>query len=330
MYTGAQPIYADIDPESYNVTPGTVEPCLTRRTRVVIAQSTFGLSPDLGLLMQLARRFGIYLVEDCAHGLGGSYQGSPNGAIADAAFFSTQWSKPVSTGIGGLAYTRNQQLASRIEKIVVQMPLPSHYQNWLLASQLAMRPLANVPRLRQPLIKTYRLLTQVMGMNVGSSSSQELSGTIMPTAYVKQMGALQRRRLKSQLAVFADQLRCRHIIAKRYDQVFADTMIRIPQRPNFAVHAMLRYAIRVPDKPATIRRAQENNILLGDWFSSPLHPVTGDLTPWHYRDGECPVAESVCADIINLPTDKSLSTDNILKILPDVFSAKKTVAAWAA
>lgn len=70
---------------------------------------------------------------------------------------------------------------------------------------------------------------------------------------------------------------------------------------------MLRYPIRVPNKPGLLENAHRLRIPLGDWFVSPLHPVEGDLSLWGYQAGQCPQAEKACAEVVNLFTDKPLS-----------------------
>ena len=115
LYTGAIPVYADIDASTYNVTLESVRAVVTKKTKAIIVQSTFGLSPDLDGILQFASNLGIPVIDDCTHGLGGSYKGKPNGFVTDAAFFSTQWSKPLSTGLGGFAIVRNKELAVRFD-----------------------------------------------------------------------------------------------------------------------------------------------------------------------------------------------------------------------
>ena len=100
MYVGATPRYVDIDAATLTVDVPAIEAVLASNTKVILAQNTFGLSPDIDAILALAKkRGGIRVIDDCAHGFGGRYKGMPNGAIADASFFSTQWNKPYSTGL---------------------------------------------------------------------------------------------------------------------------------------------------------------------------------------------------------------------------------------
>lgn len=334
LYLGARPVYADIEPENYNLSAATVAPLITARTRVIIAQNTFGLSADLDPLLALAQEHQLMVIEDCAHGLGGSYRGRPNGTVAAAAFFSSQWSKPISTGLGGAAYTADPALARKIEQVLAAAPLPRPGlgSQALLAGQLLLRPLADQPSLHYPLVGLYRLLTQKLGLAVGSSSGPELSAPVMPPAYLQQMGPLQRRGWRWGLAGLAQKVRQRQQAAARYDAFLAGGPLCPPARPAYAEHAMLRYAVRVPHKESFLARARKLHLAVGDWFISPLHPVTGDLRPWGYQPGQCPAAEQACREVINLPTDRPLSQRQLAALFEPLVataaSRSRPVVEW--
>jgi len=185
IYLGARPVYADIDPFSYNINVRTVESLITSKTRAIIAQNTFGLSPDLDSLLSLAEKRGLYLIEDCAHGLGGSYKDRPAGTVAHASFFSTQCSKPLTTGLGGIAYIRDSDLAKKLSDFHNKIPEPNIYEKIMLAFQLFLFPLIKNPEIHYPLIGLYRFLTQKAGISVGSSSGKELRRPVMTENYLK-------------------------------------------------------------------------------------------------------------------------------------------------
>lgn len=307
LYLGAQPVYADIDPDTYTLTAAAIEPLIGPRTRVILAQNTFGLSADLDPIMALAETYGLVVVEDCAHGLGGFYRGQRNGTVAHAAFFSSQWSKPISTGLGGVAYTRDERLALGLEQIVEAMPGPGLAQQAILQGQRLARPLADNPALYYPLVNAYRWLTRKAGLSVGSNSGAELNDVKMPPAYAQRMGALQVRGWQRSLARIDVKVKERRQTAATYDEFLAAVGIKPPYRPDYAEHGMLRYTIRMSHREQLLNRARQQRIPIGDWFGSPLYPVTGDLSRWGYRLGQCPVAERACREVINLFTHRPLS-----------------------
>lgn len=320
LYLGATPVYADIEADTYNLSVATIEPLLTRRTRVILAQNTFGLSADLDPIVALAKKHNLVVIEDCAHGLGGHYRGRLNGTVTDAAFFSTQWSKPISTGLGGVAYVKDRAVAQAMARVVetMDMPSPSLSQQAILTAQRLARPLADNPRLHYPLVSTYRFLTQKLGLSVGSSTNAELETVEMPRGYAKRMGSLQQRGWERGLASLAARTRQRQEVARRYDEFFAATRIAPPVRPAYAEHAMLRYSVRVSDQTRLLGKAQKLRIPLGDWFVSPLYPVTNSkLSRWEYRIGQCPVAERACREVVNLFTDRPLSQQQLAVLFAD-------------
>jgi dTDP-4-amino-4,6-dideoxygalactose transaminase len=87
IYLGTKPVYADINSRTFNIDIENIEKKITPRTKVILAQNTFGLSSDLAPIMEVARKYNLWVIEDCAHGFGGNYKGKKNGTIADAAFF---------------------------------------------------------------------------------------------------------------------------------------------------------------------------------------------------------------------------------------------------
>ena len=307
LYTGATPVYADIDASTYNVSLETIRAVVTDRTKAIVVQSTFGLSPDLDGILQFAKDLNIPVIDDCTHGLGGSYKSIPNGFVTDAAFFSTQWSKPLSTGLGGFVTIKNEELKAKLNaEIEAYEPADAIADN-ILALQRLVRPLADIRQLHYPLIKTYRWLTQKVGLSVGSSSGDEISGITMPDNYCRLAGKRQKRAIIRRFGTLDSVLAKRQRSAQFYDQYFGTFKnIVVPVRPSYALHGMLRYTVQVEDSKAVFEKAVQNNIPLGDWFDSPIYPVYKDLSKWKYFEGSCPVAERVSRKIVNLSTDNVL------------------------
>lgn len=311
LYLGAKPVYADIDPATYTISIQTIEPLVTSHTRAIIAQNSFGLSPDYDPIMSFAEKKNIFVIDDCAHGLGSTYKGRPAGTTTHAAFFSTQWSKPVSTGLGGVVLVRDATLAQKLSLQYSSIPAPSILEQAVLLSQVLVRPLADNPALYYRLMDLYRLLTQKAGLSVGSSVGDELTTTNMPPGYLKRMGVFQKLGWKRGLKTIQKKIMRRRQVAQFYDSFFGDNNIPVPFRPAYAEHGMLRYVVRVENKEAILEKARLNRIPLGDWFVSPLHPVRAHLDKWGYASGQCPGAEKACQETVNLFTNQALRLEQL-------------------
>ena len=111
---GATPIYIDVDSETLGMDPTALRKCLTKHTKVVVAQHTFGIPCKIDEIIKIARDNGSFVIEDCALSLGSEYKGVKLGNFADAAIFSTDHTKPLNTLIGGFVYTLNKELANKV------------------------------------------------------------------------------------------------------------------------------------------------------------------------------------------------------------------------
>ena len=109
-HAGAEPVLADIDPETFNIDPRDVAGRITGRTRAIIAPHLFGQPADLDGLLAL----NIPLIEDCAQALGAQYRGRSVGTFGAAAVFSFYATKMITTGEGGLVACRDETMFERI------------------------------------------------------------------------------------------------------------------------------------------------------------------------------------------------------------------------
>ena len=109
-YLGAKPVYVDVDPVTYNITAESLTDRITPRAKVIIAQHTYGYPCDMDAVMDVARRDGLTVIEDCCLALGPTYKGRKVGTFGAAAYFSFQWNKPFTSGLGGMAVFQDDDL----------------------------------------------------------------------------------------------------------------------------------------------------------------------------------------------------------------------------
>ena len=114
LYCGAKPVFADIDPETYNIDPENVKKLTTSKTKAVVAVDYTGQSVQLDELLDHCHKNGITLIEDGAHVIGTKYKGRMNGSIADMTTFSFHPVKTVTSGEGGAVLTNDEKLYKKL------------------------------------------------------------------------------------------------------------------------------------------------------------------------------------------------------------------------
>ncbi len=114
LYQGAIPVFADVDPNTWNVTAETIAPCITDRTKAIIVTHLFGNPCQMTEIMALADRHGIPVIEDCAQAYFATHAGQNVGSIGAVGCFSLQQGKHITTGEGGLVTTNDDALAHRL------------------------------------------------------------------------------------------------------------------------------------------------------------------------------------------------------------------------
>lgn len=301
LYTGAKPVYVDIEPTTFNIDLTQVEAAITPQTKAILCQNTYGLSSHLEALQAIAQRHSLYTIEDCTHGFGGHYAGRPNGTYCDAAFFSTQWNKPFSTGLGGFAIAQSAALRQALAAFEAQAEPPSWQAVAMLKTLYFVRKYLITPYTYWPLVKLYRGLSRY-NLILGSSSGTELTSTALPSGYVRQFSSTQAREGLNNIRSLAADLATRKATAQIYTQFLAQQGKQRVAPELFANHSFLKYPVLVQDRADFLQRAEQANIELGDWFVSPLHPIQGDLSAWHFNRLQFPMAVYQAAHVVNLPT----------------------------
>jgi dTDP-4-amino-4,6-dideoxygalactose transaminase len=111
VLAGGRPVFADIDPETYNLSPDEVDKAITRKTKAIVPVDLYGLSADMKPIREVANKHGLAIVEDAAQAHGTIYKGKPPGAFSDAACWSLYASKNMTTGEGGVVTTNDDKVA---------------------------------------------------------------------------------------------------------------------------------------------------------------------------------------------------------------------------
>jgi perosamine synthetase len=159
VFCGAKPVFADIDPDTWNLDPTVVSRMLTPRTRAIVPVHLFGHPADMTALSEIGRKRGIPVIADAAQALGAEYKGSPVGKWGDAACFSLGRGKLVSGGEGGILVTDDEDIyrqALRFSQHPERLrrcggdtggtPLALNYRIHPMAAVLALADMQDMPR----------------------------------------------------------------------------------------------------------------------------------------------------------------------------------------
>lgn len=299
-YLGAKPVYVDIEPAMYNMNPSLIEYKLSARTKVIIAQHTYGYPAAMEIITEIADRKGLPLVEDCCLALGSRYDGKMVGTLGIAAYFSFQWNKPYTSGIGGMAITSDRNLATKIESICQkELSYPSRKQEMMLGMQLAVYRAFVYPETTAIIQNVFRWLTS-KGLLVGSSSIAEFTPAITDD-FFKGMSVLQARTGLQQMHKIDAIIAHRRKMKRIYDELLAERDAPLLEIPEDVDPVLVRYPVRVADKNLAVAAAAKHLVELGSWFESPLHPITTPLWLYDYHPGMCPEAELASRQVVNLP-----------------------------
>jgi perosamine synthetase len=120
LYCGAEPLFVDIDPRTFNVNPERLEEALEKNgdVKAILAVHLFGLPCDMESIMEIAGRYGVKVVEDCAQAHGAAVDGKKVGGFGAAAAFSFYPTKNMTTGEGGIVITDDDDVMERCRKLV--------------------------------------------------------------------------------------------------------------------------------------------------------------------------------------------------------------------
>jgi dTDP-4-amino-4,6-dideoxygalactose transaminase len=315
-FVGAKPLYADIDSATFNLTLEEIERASAGQpVRAVVVQHTYGIPVDIGPIRRWAAEREIFVIEDCCHALGSRYRDAADassnhwqevGQLGDAAFFSSQWSKPIATGLGGWAISNHRPTAEKLQAFAQEACMaPRCGEAAQLALQVGLHKLLFRPSLYWKAQAALRWLSQ-RGLMVGSSNAAELE-LELESDYAKRMTSWQRKMVQQGLANRLLQSDRRRELKTFYDSELARAGLPVLEIPSYADPVLLRYPVRVSNKQAALAAAKAARVELGDWFDHPLHPAGLNLKPLGWKPGVCPHGERAAAEVVNLPMHARVS-----------------------
>jgi len=316
LWAGLEPVYVDCNEDDFNIDVNDIERKISQRAKVLMVQHTFGLPADMEKVIDLAKRNNLILIEDCAHSLGAEYKNQKLGTFGRAAFFSFSRDKIISSVYGGMAATNDDALAEKLRKIQSELKYPSFY--WIFQ------------QLVHPLLLNWIILPIYNFINLGKIFlvlSQWLHILSKAVHWKEKRGEKPSyfpRKLPNALSLLAEnqfkKLKTlnsrRKEIAEFYYKELAGSFLELPKKYPERKNAFLRFSVKNKKAHQIIFDAWKNrNILVGDWYTTPIAPHDTKLEKMHYRPGSCPKAEKLCGETLNLPTHINISRRDLERII---------------
>ena len=299
-YAGLTAIYIDVEEENLNINPDLLRDAINDNTRAIIFTHNYGITCEY--IEDFKRDFpGIMIIEDAAHTFGSTdRQGRKAGTLGHASFFSLEYSKPLTSGTGGIILVDDKDLRKRLAEYYDKLPYFPWMANFRILLSLKIH-LFSSSRCTAFLKKWMTGGLYLTGL-LYKSPPAELQGE-MPKNYPVKLSPYFAYLVYLQIREIEASNQLKNNLCEKYAQTLEDIPgIRqyYSSRYNFVRYPVL-FESTVPMEKINAIKAEmkRSGIVAGEWFNDVVHPK-GSLR-YCYIDGSCPVGESVSERMINLP-----------------------------
>lgn len=312
IWSKAKPIYVDVD-KSLNIDPSSLEKAISKKTKAIIVQHTFGIGAKIDIIKNIAQKYNLILIEDCAHALGGEYNNLKLGTFGDASFFSFGRDKIISSVFGGMAIINGKWKSENGKLREYQEQLNYSGYFWIFQQLLhpifftIILPFFNF-KIAKLLIYLFQKL-RLLSLPVSYIEKQAGKPSNFPARYPNALATLLLHQL-GKLDIYNNR---RKKIAMFYARNLDLSRIELPEGNVGSVY--LRYNILVEDASKIYRKAKMEGILLGNWYREIVDPKGVNYSKIGYQKGSCPKAEEYSIKSLNLPTYPDLTDDDIRRVI---------------
>lgn len=292
FYCGGRPVFADIDPKTYNIAPAAVEACITSKTKAVIPVHYTGQAVAYDEIAEICQKHDLLLIQDAAHAVGTRYKGKPIGSLADMTCFSSHPVKTVTSGEGGVVTTNDEEL----------------YKKLLLA-------------------RSHGITRDTSQMIAPSDDPWYYE--MVSLGYNYRLTDMQAALLSSQLDKLPVFAKRRKEIVSRYNEAFQDVDGIIVQKeiPESDTTRHL-YIIQLDLDILTCSRRQFFDAMDAENIHCQIHYIPVYYFPYYqklsYPKGLCPNAERLYERILSIPLYYSLTDEQV----EEVILAVKKICAY--
>ncbi len=293
LYQTAIPIFADVDPYTYNITAQTIASKITERTKAIIVTHLFGNSCEMDAILKLAKEHKIPVIEDVAQSYLAEYKGKLLGTFGDVGCFSLQQGKHITTGEGGIVLTNNPELGRRAALFVDKAwgygdPNPDHYflaLNYRMTELQGAVALAQFEKLESIVaarIKNANLMTELISGLSGVSPPQVTPNS--KHVYWKYCLNVEPEKIEGGVDAFSEKL-----------------------KTNYGIFSAPRYI----KKPAFQCQIFQDQVTFGDSGFPFRGPHRRGAPPVEYKEEDYPGTKKALNRICVLPCNEKYTKEDV-------------------
>jgi len=314
IYAGAKPIYCDIREDDFNIDIGKIEELITSKTKVLYAQHTFGQMCDINSIMELAKKYNLIVVEDAALALGAKLENKFAGTIGDFGYYSTDRSKVINTGLGGMVSVNNNNYMNNFENSYRNIP----YLDQSYTKKIAYTFIINLITLN-PYFYWFGKFMNVC-LYLTKSVSYFLDEIFIDKEQIKdylypaKLSNIFAKIGLSQIDKLSSNLNNRRKIVYYYNdilKIYSDDYLEDSK------NIFLRYSFLVNNRDYWEKHFS-SKIDLSIWFKTIASGKDNNFEDINYKVGSNGISEYVCKHIFNLPTHNQIKPEKLKKLLKEL------------
>ena len=314
LYSGAKPIYCDIRKDDFNIDVSKIEQFITPKTKVLYAQHTFGQMCDVNAIQQIAKQYNLIVIEDTAGALGAKLDNQHAGTIGDFGYFSTDRTKVVNTGLGGIVSVNNKKYIKNFDEIYSYMP----YLSDSLTKKIVKTFILNIISLNPYFYWFGKFINAIL-------SKLKIMAYLLDEPFVKKeqiqnypyparLSSVLAKIGVSQFKSLNDNLDNRKKVANYYNDILN---IYTEEYMKSDKNIFLRYSFLVKNRDYWENKFS-SKIDLSIWFKTITSGRNDNFEEINYNVNSNKVSEYVCKNIFNLPTHNQIRAEKLKSLLKEL------------
>jgi len=314
LYANAKPVYCDINDDDFNIDVSKIEALITPKTKVLYAQHTFGQMCDVEAIVALAKKHNLVVIEDAALAIGAHKNGRYAGTIGDFGYFSTDRSKVINTGLGGIVSLNNQKYKKQFDMFYAKVP----YLDEQYTKKIAKTFLINIVTLHPSIYWFGKFINVVLSklkmMHYFLDEFYHNKSEITRYPYPARLSNIFAKIGISQMQSLESNLAYRKSVVQYYNNIlgiYSGAYINDPS------NIFLRYSFLIQNRDYWERRFS-SKIDLSIWFKTIASGKNENFEEIGYIEGTNKVSEYVCEHIFNLPTHQNIDPKKLEKLLVEL------------